>query len=46
MSIVLFAMIGSTIKAGAAYWICFGVFCAIKVISAILKAIAEYIKEH
>lgn len=29
MSIALFAIIGATIKAGAAYWICFSVFCMI-----------------
>lgn len=27
MSIVLFAIIGSIIEAGVAYWICFGVYC-------------------
>ena len=30
MSIVLFALIGATIKAGLAYWICFGVYCMTK----------------
>lgn len=29
MSIVLFAMIGAAIKAGVAYWICYGVYCTI-----------------
>lgn len=37
MSIVLFALIGSAIKAGFAYWFCFGFFCAIKVCRAISK---------
>lgn len=30
MGIVLFAIIGATIKAGAGYWICFTVYCLIK----------------
>ena len=34
MSIVLFAIIGATIKAGTGYWICFAAFCMIKVIQA------------
>lgn len=41
MSIVLFAIIGATIKAGTWYWICFGMFCAVK----LYKAIEETIKE-
>lgn len=45
MSIILFAIIGSTIKAGAAYWICFGIFCALKVICGILKIISKYLEE-
>ena len=35
MSIILFALIGSAIKAGVAYWICFGIFCVAKVFQAI-----------
>lgn len=35
MSIVLFAIIGATIKAGVGYWICFAVFCAFKLGNAI-----------
>ena len=27
MSIVLFALIGAAIDAGAWYWICYGLFC-------------------
>lgn len=27
MAIVLFAMIGASIKAKTAYWICFAIFC-------------------
>lgn len=38
MSIVLFAMIGAAIKAGIAYWICYGVYCTI----AVLKMIINY----
>ena len=37
MSIVLFAIIGAAIKAGTAYWICFGVYCAIGLIDFICK---------
>ena len=37
MSIVLFALIGATIKAGTAYWICFGVYCAIDLAAGICK---------
>lgn len=29
MSIALFAIIGATIKAGAAYWICFSLYCVV-----------------
>lgn len=46
MSIVLFAIIGATIKAGTAYWVCFGVYCALKIICPIIKHTIEYIKEH
>ena len=35
MSIVLFAIIGATIKAGTAYWICFSGYCALEVIEFI-----------
>lgn len=41
MDIVLFAIIGATIKAGAAYWICFGAYCAMRVIKAIKNTIKE-----
>ena len=41
MSIVLFAIIGATIEASAAYWICFGIYCAIKVVKAIVDTIKE-----
>lgn len=34
MLIILLAIIGSTIKAGVAYWVCFGIFCTIKVLQA------------
>ena len=33
MSIVLFAIIGATIKAGAWYWVCFGIHCLIAICS-------------
>lgn len=45
MSTVLFAIIGATIEAGTAYWICFGGFCAVKLTKAILKAAEKY-KEY
>ena len=41
MSIVLFALIGAAIKAKTAYWICFGVYCAIRVYKATKDAIKE-----
>lgn len=34
MSIILFAIIGANIEAGAGYWICYGLFCLFKVIMA------------
>lgn len=37
MLIVLLAIIGSTIKAGVAYWVCFEFYCAISVIQAVGK---------
>jgi hypothetical protein len=46
MSIVLFAIIGATIKAGTAYWVCFGVYCALKIIRLIINTTIEYIQEH
>lgn len=36
MTIIMFAIIGSAIKAKAAYWICYGVLCAFKVIKLII----------
>lgn len=39
MSIVLFAMIGATIKAGTAYWICYGVYCTITVLKMIINSV-------
>lgn len=38
MSIVLFAIIGSIIEAGVAYWICFGVYCFIILMRGIYEA--------
>ena len=40
MAIALFAIIGATIKAGIAYWICYSLFCVfwfIKVIAELMK---------
>ena len=41
MSIILFAIIGAKINAGVAYWICFGVYCAIHTFKAIKATIKE-----
>jgi len=38
MSIVLFAIIGVQLHLGAGYWICFSIFCALKLIQAIQEA--------
>lgn len=35
MSIVLFAIIGATIKAGSGYWICFALYCLFRLIESI-----------
>lgn len=45
MSIVLFAMIGSAIDAGVAYWICFSVYCLIRLIISICNAITKGLGE-
>ena len=37
MLIVLLAIIGAKIGAGTAYWICFGVWCAIRVGKAVME---------
>lgn len=42
MSIALFAIIGATIEAGAAYWICFGGFCAVRLIQGLVKVAEKY----
>lgn len=36
MQIVLFAILGAKMHAGAAYWICYAVYCAIKVCLALI----------
>ena len=41
MAIVLFAIIGAKLELGAAYWFCYGVFCAWKLGLATGKAIKE-----
>lgn len=41
MAIVLFAIIGAQINAGAGYWICFGLYCAFTVYNAIKETIKE-----
>ena len=41
MGIVLFAIIGATIKAGVGYWICFSVYCTWK----IAMIIADFCKD-
>ena len=37
MSIVLFAILGATVNAGAAYWTCFGVYSVLRAAKAIIK---------
>ena len=44
MSIALFAIIGATIKAGTAYWLCFSGYCVLKVVSFICDII-KVVKE-
>ena len=44
MSIVLFAMIGLAIKAGIAYWVCFGLYCSLK-LAEFLCSVSEINKE-
>ena len=41
MSIVLFAIIGAQIHAGTAYWICFAVYCMLKVVLGMCKVLKE-----
>ena len=35
MSIALFAIIGAKIGAGVGYWVCYGIYCAAKLIKAL-----------
>lgn len=42
MPIVLFALLGANTNAGAAYWICFAVYC----MCYVLHAAWEVIKDH
>lgn len=41
MVITLFAIIGAQIHAGVGYWICFGLYCAYRLASAIKETIEE-----
>lgn len=41
VSIVLFAIVGATIKAGVGYWICFSVYCLIWLIRLVAKLIED-----
>ena len=41
MSIVLFAIIGSKINAGAVYWACFGVYIFAKILRLTLDCLKE-----
>lgn len=41
MSIVLFAIIGATIKAGVGYWICFALYCVLQLISLVAKILTD-----
>lgn len=42
MSIALFAIIGATIEAGTAYWICYGGFCATRLTWALINFAKKY----
>ena len=39
MSIVLFAIIGATINANSAYWICFAIYCVIWFVKLIITIV-------
>ena len=41
MSVVLFAIIGATIKAGTGYWICYSLYCVIWFIKFLANFITE-----
>ena len=41
MSIVLFAIIGAHINAGIGYWICFGGYCLLKLVRAIITVVTD-----
>lgn len=41
MPIVLFAILGASIRPGAGYWICFAIYCVLYVANAIKEAINE-----
>ena len=41
MDIIMLAIIGGTIEAGAIYWICFTVYTTVRVIKAIIEIISE-----
>ena len=41
MSIVLFAIIGATIKAGVGYWICYAAYCLFYFIKCIVEQVQK-----
>jgi hypothetical protein len=41
MAIILFAIIGASINAGAWYWICFALYCAFTLYKAIKETLEE-----
>nr|DAF03515.1 MAG TPA: hypothetical protein [Caudoviricetes sp.] len=41
MTIVLFAIIGAAIKAGTAYWICFGILCLWKLAECLYNILSD-----
>lgn len=43
MAIVLFAIIGATINAGTAYWICFAIYCVAWVINVFCEILKKVI---
>lgn len=41
MEIPMFAIIGASIKAPTAYWICFAFYCLFKMIKVVVQTIKE-----
>jgi uncharacterized membrane protein len=41
MTIVLFAILGAIVNAGAGYWICFAIYCVMFLIKTIVDVVRE-----